>query len=516
MAGQAHAQRGGTVAPPPHRSCSRFAAARTAGIIRVRGHSPVSVRLYSTLSRSVEELRPLHPGRVGMYLCGPTVYDDCHIGHLMGPVLFDAVARWLRARGHQVRFVNNITDIDDKIINRANRTGEDWRAITVRYTRQYFSFLERLHVDTITDHPRCTEFIPQMVAFTEQLIHRGRAYVAGDGVYYDVVKQQGYGKLSGRRLDEMLASGRVEAGADLHHPADFALWKLAKPGEPTWPSPWGPGRPGWHLECSVMASELLGTAFDIHAGGDDLKFPHHENEVAQSEACGHRYAQVWMHHNLVQYGGKKVAKSDERMRDPLFAQQFQAKWLIDTYGAPTLRFFLLRGHYRRPIDFEPGNLEATRKGLLRLTEVIGDALTVPTATDDVLTRELPAPAAAARTAFAAAMDDDFNTGEALAALFTLGSHVGKADAAERPACALALRDLGRLLGLFQPSDAAQLRRGGDTPEVVDGLMQLIVELRADARARKDFASADKIRDDLGKLKITIKDGKQGSAWERGE
>ncbi len=476
---------------------------------------PVPIRIYNTLTRTVDDLCPLTPGRVGMYLCGPTVYDDCHIGHLMGPVLFDAIARWLRARGYQVRFVNNITDIDDKIINRANRTGEDWRAITVRYTRQYFSFLERLHVDTITDHPRCTEFIPQMVAFTQELLRRGRAYVAGDGVYYDVSQQPGYGKLSGRKLEDMQV-GRGDAPSDLRHPADFALWKMAKPGEPTWDSPWGAGRPGWHVECSVMASELLGTEFDIHAGGDDLKFPHHENELAQSEACGHRYAQLWMHNNLVQYGGKKVAKSDSRMQDPVFAQQFQARWLIETYGAPTLRFFLLRGHYRRPIDFEPGNLEATRKGLVRLAELIGDGLDVPTATNDVLHRSLGSTAARARAAFCAAMDDDFNTGEALAALFTLANHLRKADAAERAEGALALRDLGRLLGLFLPGDAAQLRSGGgETSGVVDGLMQLIVELRQDARARKDFASADKIRDALGQLQIAIKDGKDGTSWERG-
>jgi len=472
----------------------------------------VTISIHNTLSRQLEELRPPGAGQLGLYLCGPTVYDDCHIGHLMGPVLFDAVVRWLQARGYQVRFVNNITDIDDKIIDRARRTGEDWRAITVRYTRQYFSFLERLHVDTITDHPRCTEFIPQMVEFTRDLIAKGRAYVAGDGVYYDVRLQPGYGKLSGRRLEDARTG---EAAADLHDPADFALWKKAKPGEPTWPSPWGDGRPGWHLECSVMASALLGTEFDIHGGGDDLKFPHHENEVAQSEACGHRYAHVWMHHGLVQFGGKKVAKSDPRMRDPGFAQQFQAKWLLDTYGAPTLRFFLLRGHYRRPIDFEPGNLEAARKGLLRMAEVIGDALVVPSGSNDVLARALPDAAAQARTTFAAAMDADFNTGEAIASLFTLASHARKVEGTEREASALALRDLGRLLGLFQPSDAGQLRAHGDDGGLVDGLMGLVLDLRKDARARKDFAAADRIRDALAALDVAIKDGKDGTTWTKG-
>jgi cysteinyl-tRNA synthetase len=473
----------------------------------------VTLRIYSSLSRSVEEFTPLTPGQVRMYVCGPTVYDDCHIGHLMGPVLFDAIARWLRARGHTVRFVNNITDIDDKIIDRANRTGEDWRAITTRYTRQYFSFLERLRVDTITDHPRCTEYIPQMIAFAQELIAKGRAYAASDGVYYDVQRQPGYGKLSGRKVEDMISGARVEAACDLHHPADFALWKATKPGEPSWPSPWGPGRPGWHLECSVMASCLLGSEFDIHGGGDDLKFPHHENEIAQSEAHGDAYARTWMHHNLVQYAGKKVAKSDPRMRDPVFAQQFQAAWLMDTYGAPTLRFFLMRGHYRRPIDFEPSNLVAARKGLQRLAELFIDQMDAPAAGNDVLTRALPAAAADARTAFGAAMDDDFNTGEALAALFTLANHARKADPQERAACALAVRDLGRLLGLFLPGDRAQLG-DGDASGVVEGLMQLIVELRHDVRARKDWPTADKIRDALGKVGIAIKDGKDGTSWER--
>ncbi|MEZ5965245.1 MAG: cysteine--tRNA ligase [Planctomycetota bacterium] len=475
----------------------------------------VTIQIHNTLSRSLETLRPPEQGQLGLYLCGPTVYDDCHIGHLMGPVLFDAIVRWLRARGYRVRFVNNITDIDDKIIDRARRTGEDWRAITVRYTRQYFSFLERLHVDTITDHPRCTEFIPPMIEFTQELVDKGRAYVAADGVYYDVQKQPGYGKLSGRRLEDAQAGARVQAQGDLRHPADFALWKKAKPGEPTWPSPWGDGRPGWHLECSVMASALLGTSFDIHGGGDDLKFPHHENEVAQSEGCGHAYAHIWMHHGLVQFGGKKIAKSDPRMQDPAFAQQFQAKWLMDTYGAPTLRFFLLRGHYRRPIDFEPQNLDAARKGLLRMAEVIGDELSRPSGVDDVLTRPLPGAAQAARDAFAAAMDADFNTGEAIAALFTLAAHARKAEGGERLACALALRDLGRLLGLFMPSDHAQLRGGGDDLETVGHLMRLVLELRQDARARKDFASADKIRDALTAVDITIKDGKDGTTWTKG-
>ncbi|MBI5853278.1 MAG: cysteine--tRNA ligase, partial [Planctomycetes bacterium] len=265
------------------------------------------IRIQDSLSREKRDLVPLEPGLVRMYVCGPTVYDDSHIGHLMGPVIFDTIARWIRARGYRVRFVNNITDIDDKIIQRAQRDGDDWRAVAARYTEQYFALLRELGVTTITDHPRCTDFVPQMIGFVRELIEAGRAYQTADGVYYEVGRQPGYGKLSGRRVEDMIAGARIEAVEGLRHPADFALWKAAKPGEPSWDSPFGPGRPGWHIECSVMASELLGRSFDIHGGGDDLKFPHHENEIAQSEAHGDPYARSWMHNGLVQFGGRKVA-----------------------------------------------------------------------------------------------------------------------------------------------------------------------------------------------------------------
>ncbi|HAT12041.1 MAG TPA: cysteine--tRNA ligase [Planctomycetes bacterium] len=303
--------------------------------------------LHNTLTRRAEPFVPLQPGQVGMYVCGPTVYDDCHIGHLMGPAIFDAVARWFAARGHRVRFVNNITDIDDKIINRSRETGEPWQVITERIIAQYNGWLAKLHVVTITDQPRCTQYVAQMVRYVQELVAAGRAYTAPDGVYYEVTKQPGYGKLSGRRLDEMEAGARIERDAHLHHPADFALWKLAKPGEPSWPSPWGDGRPGWHIECSVMSSELLGRDFDIHGGGEDLKFPHHENEIAQAEAHGDGYARCWMHNGLIQFEGVKVGKSDPRMKDAAFRKQFMADHLIGTYGAPTIRFLLLSGHYRR-------------------------------------------------------------------------------------------------------------------------------------------------------------------------
>ncbi len=483
-----------------------------------------SLQVYNTLSRRTEPFAPLHPGRVSMYLCGPTVYDDCHIGHLMGPVLFDAVARWFRARGFAVRLVNNITDIDDKIINRSIGTGEPWLDITRRYTAQYVGYLRRLHVSTITDHPRCSDFIPQMVRYIADLIGTERAYVAGDGVYYDVQRQPAYGKLSGRSLEEMQPdadkAARLERELGLKHPADFALWKLAKPGEPSWDSPWGHGRPGWHIECSVMSTELLGDTFDIHAGGDDLKFPHHENEIAQGEAHGGKYACCWMHNGLIQYEGRKVGKSDERMQDPTFRRQFQADHLLDTYGAATVRFLLLQGHYRRPNDFAPSHLIAARTALARIHQALNGWVDQPgdATLDEVLARPLPESAAKHRATFVAAMDDDFNTGQAIAALFSLLAESRRA-ATEQETLLLLVRDLGRLIGLFQPGDARDTQpttcdHAAQNDDLLAKVMALVLDLRQKARANRDFPTSDLIRDRLKDAGITVKDAKDGATWER--
>lgn len=454
-----------------------------------------------------------------MYLCGPTVYDDCHIGHLMGPVLFDAVARWMAVRGHQVRLVNNITDIDDKIIKRSQDSGEPWLDITKRYTAQYLGYLKRLHalqsgggIEII--HPKCSDYIPQMIRYIQDLINKNKAYVIdGDGVYYDVQQQPNYGKLSGRRLDDMIAGSRIERDARLRHPADFALWKIAKPNEPHWESPWGSGRPGWHIECSVMSTELLGETFDIHAGGDDLKFPHHENEIAQGEAHGGKYACCWMHNGLIQYEGVKVGKSDVRMKDPAFRLQFDARHLLDTYGAATVRFLLLQGHYRRPIDFAPKNLEAARKALGRLHRLLGDLIdesVTTTSTFSAITGD-----AALLTRFQAAMDDDFNTGQAIALLFTLtdGADQTNADGLRRRTL---IRDLGRCIGLFMPGDRADTQAptsSGTGDATLGKVMELVLALRQDARAKRDFPASDRIRDGLAAAGIVIKDNKEGATWE---
>jgi cysteinyl-tRNA synthetase len=475
----------------------------------------MTIRIHDSLSREKRPLEPLEDGLVKMYVCGPTVYDDCHIGHLMGPVVFDTVARWLLARGLRVRFVNNITDIDDKIINRARETGEAWDAIAERYTQQYFGFLRELGVETITDHPRCTEFVPQMIAFIQELMDEDIAYVAEDGVYFDVHRHEGYGKLAGRRLEDMQAGARVQAQGGLRHPADFALWKGVKPGEPSWESPWGPGRPGWHIECSVMSSELLGRAFDLHGGGDDLKFPHHENEIAQSEARGDSFARLWMHNGLVQYGGRKVAKSDPRMQDPEFRQQFQARWLLETYGAPALRFFLVRSPYRRPVDFEPVNLEGARTGLVRLLRALGPLADEPGTAPlgELLAADLPEPLAARRARFVEAMDDDFNTGEAVAELFSLAADARAAASPEASEQALRLaRDLGRQLGLFQPGDAGRLAAvGGGASAVLEPLAKALLEVRTAARERKAFAVADGLRDALTGAGVEVQDAAGASA-----
>ena len=479
----------------------------------------MTIQLYDSVSRTKRPLDPLQPGKVGMYVCGPTVYDDCHVGHLMGPVVFDTVARWLLARGHEVRFVNNITDIDDKIINRAIESGEDWSTIAERYTAQYLGFLKELSVVTVTDHPRCSEYVQAMVDFIADLVAGDMAYQASDGVYFDVSQHEGYGKLSGRKLDDMLAGARIQASEGLRHPADFALWKNVKPGEPSWESPWGPGRPGWHIECSVMSSQLLGRTFDIHGGGDDLKFPHHENEIAQSEAHGDGYARHWMHNGLIQYEGRKISKSDPRMQEESFSQQFQARWLLDRFGPSAVRFFLLRTPYGRPVDFGPKVLDGAQKGLIRALKLLAPVL------DQESDRDLEAICAVpleenldkARASFCTAMDDDFNTGEAIAQLFTLARDLREVPEEARTPGLEVLRDLGRILGLFQLGDTGLgegLGEGGDQA-LLGKVLGALLSVRETARSASEFATADGVRDLLVAQGVDVNDSAEGAAWSVG-
>jgi cysteinyl-tRNA synthetase len=484
-----------------------------------------TILAYNSLTRAKEPLQPLADAAIGMYLCGLTPYADCHIGHLLGPVVFDAVARWLTLRGFRVRLVNNITDIDDKIIERSREVGEPWQAFAERYTAQYLELQRRLHVVSVTDRPRCTGYIPQMVAYIDDLVRRDRAYQAADGVYYDIAKQPGYGKLSGRRPDEMLSGARIERDHGLRQPGDFALWKLAKPGEPSWPSPWGAGRPGWHIECSVMSHETLGATFDIHGGGDDLKFPHHENEIAQGEAHGGGYARLWMHNGMVQYHGAKVSKSDPRMRDPAFAIRFKALHLVDSHGPATIRFLMLLGHYRRPTEFGEKAIEDARAALGRLHRQLGALLEEPVRAGGpaelarIEAVALPAALALQRQGFIAQMDDDFNSGAAIAHLFTMQGLIRALPAGEQAAALAVLRDLGRAIGLFQPGDGRDTATALAASPRLQRLMGLVLELRQQARARRQFADSDRIRAALKEAGIAVKDekkdGVETSSWELG-
>lgn len=471
----------------------------------------MSIQLYNSLTRAKETFQPLEANKVSMYVCGPTVYSDCHIGHLMGPVLFDAIARWLQFRGYDVRFAINITDVDDKIINRMKETGEPWEDITQRYTEQYYDFLKDLNVATVTDHPVCSDYIPKMISYIQDLVDKDIAYPVSNGVYFDVSKQADYGKLSGRKLDDMIAGSRIEADAELRNPADFCLWKIAKPGEPSWHSPWGAGRPGWHIECSVMATDLLGRQFDIHGGGDDLKFPHHENEIAQSEAHSGCYAKHWMHNGLIQYDGVKVGKSDPRMQDPDFARQFNARYLLDTHTPSVIRFFLLQGHYRRPFDFAPQNIKAAAAALQKLHKLLGPLLD-ESAAADIMQHTADATLAELRDKFCRSMDDDFNTGAAISQLFAMAQLARKSSSDKQQQVLLMLRDCGRLLGLFRVGE--HLSNAGVQGGELDAVMQILIDIRQDARAQRNFELSDKIRDRLGEAGIIIKDSKDGASWER--
>lgn len=491
--------------------------------------------LYNSLTRKVEVLSPVKDGTVSMYVCGPTVYDDCHVGHFLGPVVFDALARWLSQNGLKVRFANNITDVDDKIIGRALKGGEDWKDVAGRYTQQYFDILKALRVMSVTHHPRCTEFISQMISYVQDLEKKGFAYRAHDGVYFEVSRLPEYGRLSGRKVEDMKSGARIERDESLRHPADFCLWKDAKPGEPFWDSPWGKGRPGWHLECSVMASCILGSDFDIHGGGDDLKFPHHENEIAQAAGHGDGYARMWLHNGMMEFEGAKISKSDPRNRDPEFAAQFKAKNVLTRYGGAVFRFFVLQGHYRRPFDFSPKQLDAARTALTRILRFLGPCAEEPAPPNlpDLRMRDLPEALDIARDKALAALEDDFNTGNFLAQLFI----IMKTPGTQAP---ILVRDLGRLIGLFQPGDPADVENpkpfetpkhvamqvepissqssvgpvNVQTSDEIEPLMKLILELRKDAKTRKDFGTADRIRDALKALNIEVQDGKDGATWKR--
>jgi cysteinyl-tRNA synthetase len=458
------------------------------------------IRIHDSLSGEKRELRPITPGALRMYVCGLTVYDYVHIGHARMLTVFDVVSRTLRQRGYRLTYVRNITDIDDKIIRRAAENGESIEALTARFIEAMHADCARLGILPPDFEPRATQYVPQIITMVAELIARGFAYVAADGdVFYSVARFAPYGRLSGKRLADLRAGARVEVDEAKRDPLDFVLWKRAKPGEPWWDSPWGRGRPGWHIECSAMSTALLGTHFDIHGGGLDLKFPHHENEIAQScAASGDKFVNLWMHNGFVNVDDEKMSKS--------LGNFFTLREVLKTLRHPeVLRFFFLSSHYRGPINYSLEQLEQADAALTRIYTAL---------------RGLP-PAAlqpgAASIRFAASMDDDFNTPEALAALQGLTREINTARAAGDEARAAALgaelSALGRSLGLLEvPADEwFRLARAGS---IDDAEVERRIAARSAARARKDWAESDRIRDELAALGVILEDKARATTWRR--
>ena len=457
----------------------------------------MSLRIHNTLTRALESFVPLEPGHVRMYVCGMTVYDFCHLGHARSMVAFDVVQRWLRASGLRVTYVRNITDIDDKIIKRALDNGETIRALTDRMIEALHQDADALGIERPTHEPRATDYVPQMLGIIGQLEERGLAYRVPNGdVNYAVRKFPGYGKLSGKSLDELHAGERVAVLDGKDDPLDFVLWKSAKPTEPAdvkWDSPFGPGRPGWHIECSAMSCEMLGTTFDIHGGGADLQFPHHENEIAQSEgATGQPLAHVWMHNGFINVDNEKMSKS--------LGNFFTIRDVLKSFDAETVRFFVVRSHYRSPLQYSDAHLNDARASLKRLYTALASVPPAPIALDWSIPE-------AAR--FKAAMDEDFGTPEAVAVLFDLASEVNRSHSCELSGL---LKALGGVLGLLQADPQQFLQAGVSLDEAT---IQSRIEARAAAKKAKDFAQADAIRQELAAQGIVLKDGAGGTTWERG-
>jgi cysteinyl-tRNA synthetase len=457
--------------------------------------SQVMLKLYNTLTRSKHDFVPLQPGRVGMYVCGMTVYDYCHLGHARVMVVFDVVRRWLRASGYQVTYVRNITDIDDKIIKRAAENNEAIDALTARFIRAMQEDAAALGIETPEEEPRATGNVPQMLSLIDALVKRGLAYHAPNGdVYYSVRDFPGYGKLSGKSLDELRAGERVEIDPDKRDPLDFVLWKAAKAGEPAWDSPWGKGRPGWHIECSAMSERFLGERFDIHGGGQDLQFPHHENEIAQSEgAHGHTFVNYWMHNGFVRVDNEKMSKS--------LGNFFTVREVLAKFDAEVVRFFIVRAHYRSPLNYSDHHLEDARQGLTRLYTALKGFGPATTPIDWAQPH-------AAR--FRDAMNDDFNTPEAVAVLFDLANEVNRARSAEHAGL---LRSLAGLLGLLGRTADDFLRAGLHAGPTAERIQQLIAA-RSAAKKARNFAEADRIRDELLAADIVLEDGPEGTTWRR--
>ncbi len=459
----------------------------------------MGLKVYNTLTNTKEEFIPLEGTDVRMYVCGPTVYDKSHIGHARCYVSFDVIRRYLEYAGYHVTYVQNFTDVDDKIINKSKETGEDPFKIGEKYISEYFKDMDALNVKRADIYPRATEHIQDMVQFVEKLVEKGFAYQADGDVYFSVEKSENYGNLSGVNVEQMKAGARIAVDEKKRDPLDFALWKKAKEGEPKWESPWSEGRPGWHIECSTMSQKHLGETLDIHGGGQDLIFPHHENEIAQSEACtGEPFVRYWLHNGFVTIKEKKMSKS--------LGNIVAVEDLLQKYSPETLRYFLVASHYRKPIDFTEGNIEEAQKASQRLLNTVD---TIKAALREDLTGEDFSPGLY-RGKFEEAMNDDFNTPLALSALFELARETNRR-IEERTINRNSLEevlqtflDLGGVLGLF-------FHKGME--ELSEELLAILVEVREKARAEKMWDIADAIRNRLREIGIVLEDTPQGTRWK---
>jgi len=464
------------------------------------------MQIYNTLSRKKEAFTPIEAGKVKMYVCGMTVYDYCHLGHARVLVAFDVISRYLRAKGYELNYVRNITDIDDKILRRADENGEDYTALTERFITAMHEDAERLGIAPPDAEPRATGHIEDILAMIARLIERGFAYAADNGdVYYRVSRFEGYGKLSGKKPDELLSGARIAVDEAKEDPRDFALWKAAKSGEVSWPSPWGEGRPGWHIECSAMSTCCLGDNFDIHGGGPDLVFPHHENEIAQSEAAtGKPYANTWMHAVAVRVDNEKMSKS--------LGNFFTIREILDKYHPEVVRYFLISSHYRSAINYSEDNLQIARQNLERFYHALKGLPVEPVTPYN----ELPADNRYVQR-FDAAMSDDFAAPEALAVLFDLVRELNNARAAGEDAAvteqAALLRSLGALLGILGCEAEAFLQAGSAGELSAEEIESLIAE-RVQAKKDRDFARADGIRAQLLEGGVVLEDSREGTTWRR--
>jgi cysteinyl-tRNA synthetase len=460
------------------------------------------LKVYNDLTNQKEPFTPIEPGRVRMYVCGVTVYDYCHLGHARMMVVFDVISRYLREAGYALTYVRNITDIDDKIINRARENGEPFDALTARFIDAMHEDLAALSVLPPDEEPRATLHMDEILDMIGRLIERGHAYVASNGdVYYAVNSFPGYGRLSGKSIDDLQAGARVEVDEEKRNPLDFVLWKAAKPGEPAWDSPWGSGRPGWHIECSAMSTCCLGDTFDIHGGGMDLTFPHHENEIAQSEgSTGRPFVNYWLHNGFVRINEEKMSKS--------LGNFFTVRDILTRYRAEEVRYFILTSHYRSPLNYDDEHLENARAALTRFyTALRGLPDAEPSGAESYAER------------FHAAMQDDFNTPEALSVMFELAREINRLrQESEQDAAgpAAQLRRLGGILGILQDDAESYLR--GD-PAQQEGFLdpaaiEMLIQQRLDARREKNWAEADRIRDALKAQGVLLEDGAEGTTWRR--